>query len=258
MSRSPGAPRRAVSLIELMVVIAIITTLTGILLPGVHHARRSARASTSTSNLRQMAVASQMYVTWWDEWITAVRYESNGGLRTIAWDFEQHADGTVVPGPLWAHTDDPGRVMQCPEFAGASTFGADPHTGYNYNTSYIGGEATFPGVGWDAVRPGVRPSGCRRTATTALFGAGGWLGGANKFMRAPGNPENQHPMTTYAGAQAFRYVGRRTVVAYLDGHVDSVMDADPGPTEDAALLESPLGFPANGFLGPDDRSYDPR
>jgi hypothetical protein len=32
--------------------------------------------------------------------------------------------------------------MQCPSFLGASTFGNDPATGYNYNTTYIGTEGT--------------------------------------------------------------------------------------------------------------------
>ena len=173
-SYRPRPPRpRAFTLVEIVVVLAIVALLSAILLPSLARARGSGRAASSMSNLRQMTIAAHQYATYFDAWPAAIRYEHDGAFTTVAWDWAQANDGTGEPGPLWQFTDHPTRVMQCPEFHGHSTFGSDPFTGYNYNTSYLGGEATFPQVGWDAVRPGLRPHVCERMSTTAIFGAVG-------------------------------------------------------------------------------------
>ncbi|MSR28221.1 MAG: DUF1559 domain-containing protein [Phycisphaerales bacterium] len=259
--------RRGVSLIELLVVIGLVALLLSLLVPGVGAAREGARASECAGRLKQLAVAAQTYATTFREvFPPAILYQAmSGGVRTVAWDFAHSPDGSIRPGPLWSFTDNPDRVQQCPSFVGPSTFGQDPFTGFNYNTSFIGAEGSFPTVdgdgrivdGWDRARRGLSAAQHRRPSQTALFGDGGWIGGANKFMRSPSSTVEMNLSLTYAGGQAFRHCGC-TNVAWLDGHVSGVSQPCRGMLAQSALLASPMGWPDQGFLSEDDTAYDPR
>jgi prepilin-type processing-associated H-X9-DG protein len=239
-----------------MVSIGVVALLTGLLVPALSGVRASGRQAVCQANLRQMAVAALHYATLNDAYPIAVRYEfANGRVRQHAWDWVTTFDGQLLgPGALWTHTDHPDRVLQCPDYHGPANSPGDPHTGYNYNTTFIGGEGSlFGGV----MRPGVRPHACRRTTTCAVFGCGGWHGGANKFMRAPVTTHGASAATIFAGGQAFRHRGT-TNVSWLDGHVGVVEDPREGLDATPSLLRDWLDYPNNGFLSDDDSAYDPR
>lgn len=255
-----GSARGAFTLVELLVSMAVIGLLVGLMMPALSEVRATGRGLQSQSNLRQMAIAAHTYATMWDVFPTAQRYEEvDGVIHRVAWDWITTFQGDLIgPGPLWGMTDNPDRVMQDPEYDGPTNFDGDPYTGYNYNTTYIAGEAMAAMVGWEVVRKGVPPHGCNRAEYCAMFGCGGYAGGANKFMRAPMNEvENGPPSIIYAGGQAFRYRGC-TNVAYVDGHTGSVCKPWEGELATDELLEATMGFPANGFLSDDDSAYDPR
>ena len=246
------------TVIELIVVLAVIALLLSMLVPSFASIRAAGRSVACMANLRQMAIAAQRYALQYKYFPPALRYESDGGFRTVAWDWVTTFDGEVIsPGPLWAFTDDPGRVQQCPQYSGVTNT-ADPHTGYNYNTTYVGGEGPFMSLGWDNFRPGVRYGAARWTNRVAVFGDGGRVGGTNKFMRAPVNTlEGTLALgTIYAGGQAFRHQ-KATNAAYLDLHVGSVTTPSKGLLATEALLEDKMDYPQNGFLSDDDTAYDP-
>jgi prepilin-type N-terminal cleavage/methylation domain-containing protein/prepilin-type processing-associated H-X9-DG protein len=63
----PPPPRRGFTLIELLVVIAIIAILAAILFPVFAQARESARKISCLSNMRQIGMATKMYIQDYDE-----------------------------------------------------------------------------------------------------------------------------------------------------------------------------------------------
>jgi prepilin-type N-terminal cleavage/methylation domain-containing protein len=54
--------RRGISLVEVLIVVAILAVLIALLLVGVINARRSANRTTSSNNLRQIGLALQMFI----------------------------------------------------------------------------------------------------------------------------------------------------------------------------------------------------
>jgi prepilin-type processing-associated H-X9-DG protein/prepilin-type N-terminal cleavage/methylation domain-containing protein len=60
--------RRAFSLVELLVAIAILALVIALLLPTIGKARAAAQRSQCLSNLRQLALADQMYLNDWKDW----------------------------------------------------------------------------------------------------------------------------------------------------------------------------------------------
>ncbi len=69
---------RGFTLIELLVVIAIIAILAAILFPVFAKAREKARQSSCNSNLKQMATASKMYGSDYDESVTPGAIQAAG------------------------------------------------------------------------------------------------------------------------------------------------------------------------------------
>jgi prepilin-type processing-associated H-X9-DG protein len=251
----------AFTIAEVLVIIAIMGLLTGLLLPALSAARTASRQMQCQTNLRQMSIAATHSTALWDAYPTAVRFEDrDGAICRVAWDWVTTITGDLVePGPLWTFTDNPGCVMQCPGFSGSSNYSGDPYTGYNYNTSYVGAEYIMgPVVDGKItnipVQAGAKPAAVRDPQHTAVFGVGGYSGGANKFMRAPEHPHGTSPWTTYAGGQAFLYNGQ-TNVAWADAHISAVNAGYEGMYASPALLNI-LRYPHNGFLSNDDSAYD--
>lgn len=232
-------------------------------MPVLANVRLSGRAIQCQSNLRQMSRAAELYAARYRAYPVALRYDNTGGVfKQIEWDWVSTLSGQLIgPGALWQFTDDPDRVMQCPQYHGKPGSPADPYTGYNYSP-YIGGEQQFSGN--PATAPfydGAAPGQIRRPALTAMFGLGGRATGTNKFMRSPLHHQHSQfqslSMTTvYSGGQAFRYRGS-TYVAYADGHIASVEQPREGELATPQLLEQYMGFSRNGFLTDDAAAYAP-
>jgi prepilin-type N-terminal cleavage/methylation domain-containing protein/prepilin-type processing-associated H-X9-DG protein len=82
--------RRGLSLVELLIVIAIISILAGMLMPVLAQARRAAQQRTCASNVRQLGMALRMYVDDYDSGYPLGAYPQAGSpyLWNVSWHNE--------------------------------------------------------------------------------------------------------------------------------------------------------------------------
>lgn len=279
--------KKAFTLVELLVVIAVISVLMAILMPALAGGRDQARRIYCISNLRQMAIAAHLYSNSNDDYYPIAHYSvlTSSVVSEYNWDFTKIRDIStgeieIAPGVLWqGQTIE--KIHQCPSFKGQSTISSNPFSGYNYNTSYIGhgeeeqtstnyfGEITsiqveiLPGVfiAKEIVKP-ARTIMVKRPARCALFGDGGLVdnsGDVNRFMRAPwqwdGDTNNS---LKAAGLQAYRHRAM-TNVAWADGHAGSQKEyyTETVPPEKTKIEQHNRNYKIKvGFLSPDNSAYD--
>jgi prepilin-type processing-associated H-X9-DG protein len=235
-------------LLELLVVVAIIALLAGLLLPALARGKATSRRVNCVSNLRQMGMAAQTYS---DDAsgsypIAYLNQTKDGVTYAVAWDLTTtlSAPATVAPGLLWQHQG-LGAIQQCPSYRGKANWLADPYTGYNYNTSYLGHGQN------ESVPDPAKGSDVRQPAATAIFGDGQFVSGANKFMRAPWpNAGDAGFKGRFAGTQGFRH-GSACNVSFCDGHVESLKKRFTENKDGAGSVAR-----GTGFISSDNSLYD--
>ncbi len=137
--RGPVAARRGFTLVEMLVVIAIVITLAALLLPAVLKAREAARSATCTSNLRQLQLGGAQFL------------DANRAYLPYRYEDSNHNNRWGVNRPRWQWivADYLGRPAQNPDklraYDAAVTAGG-PVFGYPLGTQIIPG---YP-VGADA------------------------------------------------------------------------------------------------------------
>jgi len=246
--------RKAFSLVELLVVMAVLAVLISIMLPSLQTARGQARSMLCLTKLRELGTAAFMYAGNNNEYYP-LAYDmkfSGSTFTSCVWDFTTVKDWhtlevTVTPGLLW-EGDTIAEVQQCPAYDGEDNWLGDPYTGYNYNTSYIG-----HGTG-EAIATPAKTSDVQRPADCALFGDGEYAGGANKFMRAPWpNDADAGFIGRAAGTQGYRHLGS-TNVAWCDGSSRAVRAC----YKETDVMEVGNIAEGTGFLSASNSAYDLR
>lgn len=142
--------RRAFTLIEVLVVTAIVGTLVGVLLPALSGARDAARGAVCASNVRQFGVAWTMYAGDFNGLAVPLAYtdsrDTGGGDSIYWWGADGSSSGTLdhSRGLLSPYLDaQPGELgpYACP----AQRIGTYAHQGatqaptstYGYNGYYL-------------------------------------------------------------------------------------------------------------------------
>jgi len=122
------------SLIELMVVIAIIAILASLLLPVLANTRERAREVSCISNLKQQGVAMHLYAGDNDGKFVEYNGASSGGsgFHGWRWPLVQYIQDTTGQ---TQNTTDLSDVFYCPNYE----FKTNVLTGYAYNIYEVGG-----------------------------------------------------------------------------------------------------------------------
>ena len=274
--RGAGGERlRGFTLVELLVVIAVIGVLVGVLLPAMGGARAQAWAAGCASGIRQLQLANAMYGEDYERYVPAavdmfppanVRTKEN----THRWfGTRENPSGRFSPegGPITEYLDGDASsvgVRRCPAFADTldslERTGAGFESGcggYGYNAAFVGSTRERPasgaGTGWvlatrveggRSVRVGDDVGAPRHwfgsPAGTVAF-ADGALAAATlieySFVEPPEWPD--FPGYRPDPSIHFRHQGRAEV-CWLDGHVSAerrTFGESSGvyPTDPAAL-----------------------
>ncbi len=234
--------KSAFTLIEMLVVSAIISLLISLLVPVISSVIERGKATQCKSNLRTMAQAVSIYLVENKGFFPPALVQSGG--ETQGWDFFSTGSGSnqeLEPGWIWEEYG-VNHMLQCPSFKGSDNWQGEDYTGYNYNSSYLGGMKTEMRGRVLLDVPSSNILQVKTPASTAMFGDGEYASGANKFMRSPNPGELDAGFSgRSAGTQGFRHNGRTNVV-FVDGHVESREPLIEGQT--------------TGFLSADNELYD--
>ncbi len=138
---APPAPRKKLrfTLIELLIVIAIIAILAGMLLPALNKARDKAQAIKCLANNKQIGSAIVQYTSDYEDWLPTGKFEGNSSM----WKYQLAP--YVGMGGLASRGDvikdkrfGVGSVFSCPKFSGVGSKFASEFKTYPGQTGGLG------------------------------------------------------------------------------------------------------------------------
>jgi type II secretory pathway pseudopilin PulG len=136
--------RFGASLIETLVVIAIISILVSLLMPALHKAREAARRAACENNLHQLSIAMRQYMGAYKKKPDAAAANSAGGWSVAVLDFleqqslkyEIEKKPSLIASPLSSYLTMRPKVMACSAgYSGDSTIATIPAGSYLFLNS---------------------------------------------------------------------------------------------------------------------------
>ena len=202
---------RAFTIIELLIVIAIIGILAGLLLPALSYARGQAHSAACKSNLRQLGIALSMYAATHDGRFMPVHNDELSywfGTRTTS-DRSDPASRVFdrTKGYLYPYLKVTRAVEQCPGFDTRTRFDGKL-VGYAYNFMYL--------------NPTVMAGTVRRPSSLIVLVDSGRISDGNPaiYYTPAGSVEENYYLEAYIFPRIhFRHNGGANVL-FADWHVE--------------------------------------
>lgn len=227
--------RRGFTLIEILVVVAIIAILAAILFPVFARARESARKSSCQSNLKQIGLAWMQYTQDYDDKVMPGGAFGDSKLWIGNWD----ASNNILPKTSYLEPYmKADQVYACPSFvSGSGANWNSPFLGYGYNR-YLFGVVGNGGTPYceRTISSFERPTETLAFADSGVLRSSGveWTQWAYP-IRPPGMTDNF--WASFHG----RHNGTGNVL-FIDGHVKAFKPAFyPIDTDDARRQSLNLG-----------------
>lgn len=252
----PRPTRAAFSLVELLVVIALIAVLMAILLPALNKARQAAQSVVCMTHLRQVMSSVFLYASDNDGAMVPAEWNSaNGATHPYptnypTWAWLVAPSDTILLGKytdpqsgskqyIFGYIPTGNTVWRCPTARADSDYWKT-RTSYAMNRNagpYIIADATHP-TGWER---GYKISVIRSPARMMAFvdsSSERFDTGSNGFIGNPGGIGWNYVIGT-PGAyynHAIRHPGNTTNVSFMDGHVTVLSNTPQGA--DLGLLQA--------------------
>lgn len=211
-------PKTYFTILELLVVIAVIAILTALLLPALRTAKESSKGIQCAGNMKQMCIGLNSYSLDFDDWMLGARpYFKDGATNAYAsW-------GLALNGIKWTVCEFPQyikdkRIFYCP---------AEPYAEFDENNDAWMNQSygmNYCSVGWNAgvtafrTRKLAQMAGYKTVSTMIVIAdsmpsAGTGVGGGFLITR-----DSVYPGTTAYGVY-LRHLKRANTLI-LDGHVE--------------------------------------
>lgn len=217
-----SAGARAFTLLEVLVTLSVLAFLLAILLPGLARARQHARTALCASNIRQIALANELYAL-----------DSEGLYCPGAANFLENLHrwhGTrdsvnlafdSTRGPLVLALGPDGEIRACPSFEPDKKGFEVGNGGYGYNNAYIGVQIVESGPDRAMVttdKAGAYSDRVKRPGETIMFTDAAFVaGGLSEYSFAE---PRFHPQFGSRADPSIHFRHHKTAnVAWCDGHV---------------------------------------
>jgi prepilin-type processing-associated H-X9-DG protein/prepilin-type N-terminal cleavage/methylation domain-containing protein len=258
------APSRAFTLVELLVVIGIIAVLISILLPSLSSARRMAQTVQCGSNIRQVLMASIMYMNEnGGYWPVAAADGYWGGANNQRWhgsrpDASSPFDIANDPSALKPYLQT-GNISECPSLPkGVVPAGYEAGCGgYGYNAGFIGGSNYALGR-WDrwAYENSAKNSQIKNLSEKIAFGDSiGFDYALRQLVESSSIEPPDGGGYDLAPTLHFRHNSKHANIGWADGHVTTeVMTWTWGLSDAGNYYGIDLEKARIGWFGPKDSS----
>ncbi len=263
----PRFERRAFTLLELLIVVAVVGVLLGLLLPSLARARESSRATQCASQIRQLLFGNDAYAAdnagLYAPAAPGIHTRNllrwHGGRKSVSAAF--NTDG----GPLPRYISEEGArysIRACPSFQPTLVTLAQRGRafergcgGYGYNQAFVGSQRRLAAGGAWIVETDLLGSAQTRFAgpsRTAAFGDAALAADElieYSFLEPPKWPDS--PQWRPDPSVHFRHSGAGAGIGWLDGHVSTERMSHSERSGVYRADPKALGI---GWFGPVDRN----